>query len=115
MKNIISSALLIFTILSCSGDDGESRSEVNSNVTGTVQNAISCQNNTKTLIYEIKLENHPTIKIFGAPDLPEKYKETGLQITFDIGDISEDVSFCVALYGPDYFHDVSNVSLANKK
>lgn len=111
MKNMISSTLLILTILSCSSNDGDPNSEANKNVTGTVQTAISCQSNAKVLIYEIKLENHPTLKIFGAPDLPEKYKKTGLRLTFDIGKKSEDISFCVALYEPDYFHDVSNVSL----
>ncbi|HEA29211.1 MAG TPA: hypothetical protein ENH91_04345 [Leeuwenhoekiella sp.] len=115
MKNFIAGAILFFTVLACSSEDVEPTNDANIHFTGTVQNSISCMDDHKERIYEIILKDHPTITIFGAPNLPKEYRQTGLKITFDLGPESKNISICIDIYSPDYFHDVSNVRLVNKR
>ena len=96
--------------LACTSDDevsgeGARFQEIRGRVSGTV----GCHTKTNGLAYEIDVLNNNTIEKIISANLPDQFKEEGLEIIFDMEQSQEGLTFCIAIYDSSIFYKVEEV------
>lgn len=108
---ILICALAAMVLTGCTSDDPVSEEPIKySDVRGTVLGVAACHTESNGLAYEIDLKNNNSIGKIVTPNLPEEFKEEGLEIVFVMEQSMEDLTLCAAIYSPEIFYKVSQVS-----
>ena len=111
MKNI-RLVLLVFVVFSwsnhsCSDDDSDNK--MFTMAIGVVQGTVSCNTTGNGLAYRINIENNPDIEYIITASLPEQYKQTGLQLSFDMKASNNGITTCTSEYSPKVFYELTNI------
>ncbi len=92
----------------CSEDDTNNILE---NQEGTVLNETSCNTENNGLAYTIDVNNLENVEFIVTATLPEKFKQEGLRIQFDMEPSRDGLSICTANFLPEQFYKITNVTI----
>lgn len=109
--NFLYIALLGIFFLACTADDDNITEPDFEGVKGIVVEKVPCHAVNNGLAYKINIKNIESIDWIITANLPDQYKESGLNIKFDMKNSSEGFGACVALYSSTSFYKISNISL----
>lgn len=112
--NLIFSILLAGILLSCTNDDDDP--DTIYNITGTVKGPVSCNTEGKGPAMGIIPENFDlTSGLIITATLPDYLKEEGMRIKFDMIPSNKYITICAAIFAPEQFYEVLNVTRVNEQ